>query len=100
MRKYLIGLVLLATAQLWAEEISLSKLDLTLVKQGWGKAQAGKAVTVDIKAVEPVRQPVSLAAMKADGRFKEFGLVRQSRLSVVPVGEEHWKLLTKMASGK
>ena len=62
--------------------------------------KAGKAVTVDIKAVEPVRQPVSLAAMKADGRFTEFGLVRQSRLSVVPVGEEHWKLLTKMASGK
>ena len=32
--------------------------------------KAGKAVTVDIKAVEPVRQPVSLAAMKADGDRK------------------------------
>ena len=62
--------------------------------------KAGKAVTVDIKPVEPVKQPVSLAAMKADGRFKEFGLVRQSRLSVVPVSDEHWKLLTKMAGSK
>ena len=62
--------------------------------------KAGKAVAVDIKAVEPVKQPVTLAAMKADGRFKEFGLVRQSRLSVVPVGDEHFKLLTRMASGK
>jgi predicted RNA-binding protein with PUA-like domain len=62
--------------------------------------KAGKAVTVDIKSVEPLKQPVSLAAMKADGRFAEFGLVRQSRLSVVPVGAEHWKLLMKMSGGK
>lgn len=62
--------------------------------------KAGKAVTVDIKAVEPVKQPVTLAAIKADPKFKEFRLVRESRLSVVPVSDEHWKLLTKMSSGK
>jgi predicted RNA-binding protein with PUA-like domain len=62
--------------------------------------KAGKAVTVDIKAVEPVKQPVTLAAIKTDGKFKEFRLVRESRLSVVPVSEEHWKLLTRMAGGK
>ncbi len=60
----------------------------------------GKAVTVDIKAVEPVKQPVTLAAIKADGKFKEFKLVRQSRLSVVPVSDEHWKLLMKMSGAK
>ena len=60
----------------------------------------GKAVAVDVKAVEPVKQPVTLAAIKADAKFKEFKLVRQSRLSVVPVSDEHFKLLTKMASGK
>jgi predicted RNA-binding protein with PUA-like domain len=62
--------------------------------------KAGKAVTVDIKPLGPLPQPVSLAAMKADGRFAEFGLVRQSRLSVVPVSDEHWKLLTKISGGK
>ena len=62
--------------------------------------KAGKAVTVDIKAVEPVKQPVTLAAIKADAKFKEFRLVRESRLSVVPVSDEHWKLLTKMSTGK
>jgi len=62
--------------------------------------KAGKAVAVDIKAVEPVGQPVTLAAIKADGRFKELALVRMSRLSVSPVGEEHWKLLMKMSGGK
>jgi predicted RNA-binding protein with PUA-like domain len=60
--------------------------------------KSGKAVTVDIKAVQPVKRPVTLAAIKADAAFKEFKLVRQSRLSVVPVSDEHWKLLTKMAS--
>src|SRR5712664_62572 len=56
----------------------------------------GKAVTVDVKAIEPVKQPVTLAAIKADPTFKEFKLVRQSRLSVVPVSDEHWKLIMKM----
>jgi predicted RNA-binding protein with PUA-like domain len=60
----------------------------------------GKAVAVDVKAVEPVKQPVTLAAIKADAKFKEFKLVRQSRLSVVPVSNEHFKLLMKMSGTK
>jgi predicted RNA-binding protein with PUA-like domain len=57
----------------------------------------GKAVTVDVKAVEAVKTAVTLAAIKADPKFKEMKLVRQSRLSVSPVSDEHWKLLLKMA---
>ena len=60
----------------------------------------GKSVTVDLKAVEPVKTQVTLADVKADPKFKEMKLVRQSRLSVSPVSDEHWKLLMKMASGK
>ena len=59
----------------------------------------GKSVTVDFKAVEPVKKKVTLAEIKADPKFKEMKLVRQSRLSVSPVSDEHWKLLMKMASG-
>jgi predicted RNA-binding protein with PUA-like domain len=62
--------------------------------------KAGKAVTVDVAAVEPVKAPVTLAAIKADPTFKEFKLVRQSRLSVVPVSDEHWKTILKMSSAK
>ncbi|MGE0579542.1 EVE domain-containing protein [Reyranella sp.] len=58
----------------------------------------GKAVTVDVKAVEPVNAPVTLAAIKADPTFKELKLVRQSRLSVSPVSDEHWKLIMKMSA--
>ena len=60
----------------------------------------GKSVTVDFKAVEPVKKKVTLAEIKADPKFKELKLVRQSRLSVSPVSDEHWKLLMKMAGGK
>ena len=60
----------------------------------------GKSVTVDFKAVEPVKKKVTLAEIKADPKFKEMKLVRQSRLSVSPVSDEHWKLLTKMAGSK
>ena len=59
--------------------------------------KAGKAVTVDVAPVEPVKKPVTLADIKADPKFKELGLVRQSRLSVSPVSDEHWKLILKMA---
>jgi len=60
----------------------------------------GKSITVDFKAVEPVKKKVTLAEIKADPKFKEMKLVRQSRLSVSPVSDEHWKLLLKMAGGK
>ena len=60
----------------------------------------GRSVTVDFKAVEPVKKAVTLAEVKADPKFKEMKLVRQSRLSVSPVSDEHWKLLMKMSGGK
>ena len=58
--------------------------------------KAGKAVTVDVKAVEPVKTKVTLAAIKAEPALAELGLVRQSRLSVSPVSDAHWAALCKM----
>ena len=62
--------------------------------------KAGKAVTVDVKAVEPVKTPVTLAAIKAEPALKDLGLVRQSRLSVSPVTPDQWKRLARMAGGR
>ena len=62
--------------------------------------KAGKAVAVDVAPVEPVKQRVTLAAIKADPKFTDFKLVRQSRLSVVPVSDEHFKRITKMSAAK
>jgi predicted RNA-binding protein with PUA-like domain len=44
-----------------------------------------KFAVVDLVPVRSVSRPVTLAQVKADPRFKEFALVRQSRLSVMPV---------------
>jgi predicted RNA-binding protein with PUA-like domain len=51
---------------------------------------------VDVKALRPFKTPVSLAQIKADPRFAEIALVRQSRLSVMPVDARHWKALCAM----
>lgn len=60
----------------------------------------GRFVTVDLKAVKPVPKPVTLADIKADPRMGDFGLVRQSRLSVVPVTDEHWAIICGMGGLK
>ncbi|MEM6620964.1 MAG: EVE domain-containing protein [Pseudomonadota bacterium] len=51
---------------------------------------------VDIKAVAPIPTPVSLAEIKAEERLADFALVKQSRLSVVPVSADEWTLICKM----
>jgi len=51
---------------------------------------------VTVRAVKSMTRPVSLAEIKAEPRLSELALVRQSRLSVVPVGAAEWKLLLEM----
>lgn len=57
----------------------------------------GRFVMVDVKPLHPVKTPVTLAAIKSEPRLKDFALVRQSRLSVVPVAEAEWRIISKMA---
>ena len=54
-------------------------------------------VAVDLKAVAPMPTPVTLAAIKAEPKLGDLALVRQSRLSVVPVAAEEWRVICKMA---
>ena len=48
-------------------------------------ASDAKRTVIDIKVDRALKLPVSLAQIKADRRFKDFSLVRNSRLSVMPV---------------
>jgi predicted RNA-binding protein with PUA-like domain len=57
----------------------------------------GRFVMVDLKPVKPLKHPVTLAAIKAEPRLKDFGLVRQGRLSVVTVSDAQWALILKMS---
>jgi predicted RNA-binding protein with PUA-like domain len=57
---------------------------------------SGRFGMVDVKAVKPFVRPVTLAEIKAEPRLQDLALVRQSRLSVLPVGKEEWALICKM----
>lgn len=57
----------------------------------------GKRHAVRIEFTSRLRSPVSLAALRSDRRFETFDLIRNSRLSVMSVREEHWKLILALA---
>ncbi|MBF0393616.1 MAG: EVE domain-containing protein [Alphaproteobacteria bacterium] len=56
----------------------------------------GRFVCVDVQAAEALPRPVTLAEIKADPAFGELPLVRQSRLSVMPIDDESWARLRRM----
>ena len=61
------------------------------------KVNDPKRVVVDVTADRQLPRTVSLAAIKADPSFSELAVVRQPRLSVIPVPETQWKKLLTMA---
>ncbi|GAQ86912.1 hypothetical protein KFL_003200040 [Klebsormidium nitens] len=62
--------------------------------------ETGKWGMVDVKAERPLVQPVTLGEMKADPTFVDLILIRQSRLSVVPLEEKHWDRINELGSVK
>ena len=59
---------------------------------------SGRFGMVDVKALRPFEKPVTLAQIKAAPRLAELALVRQSRLSVLPVNDDEWKIICKMGA--
>ena len=60
----------------------------------------GKFLAVDVKAVEPLPKPVTLAAVKAQPRLKDMSLAKHPRLSVQPVTPAEWKIVCQMGGMK
>jgi predicted RNA-binding protein with PUA-like domain len=61
------------------------------------KDKSGKLTAVDVAPVRKLPRPVKLAEIKAKPFFKDFPLVRISRLSVMPVAENEWAEIEKIA---
>lgn len=59
--------------------------------------KTGKLVIVDLSFTKMVATPVTLAQIKADPAFKDFALVRQGRLSVMPVPDILWAAVLRLA---
>ena len=64
------------------------------------KVKDAKLTVVDVEAGDRLPRPVTLAEIKADPAFADLGLVRMSRLSVIPVPPEQWKRLLGMAGSR
>lgn len=54
---------------------------------------SGRFGMVDVKALRPFKRPVGLAEIKADPRLQDLALIRQSRLSVMPVSQDEWRVI-------
>jgi len=61
-------------------------------------AKEGDWSAVDLVPVKPLPKSVTLAQIKAKQELKNIALVRQSRLSVMPLGEQEFQLILKMGS--
>ena len=59
-------------------------------------AKEGDWYTVDLTAVKPLARPVTLREIKGNSRLKEIRLVRQSRLSVMPLAEPEFREIVNM----
>ena len=62
-------------------------------------ADEGDWSTVDLAPVKPVAKPVTLREIKSNPRLKGILLVRQSRLSVMPLAEPEFREIESMGRG-
>ena len=62
------------------------------------KDTSGKAHVVDVAPVKKLARPVTLAEIKGAPAFKDFALVRISRLSVMPVSPAEWRRIETLAT--
>ena len=60
--------------------------------------KTGRFVVVDVKATKKLKNPVSLDQIKENNKLKDIGLVKQSRLSVMPLKKTEWDMIIKMSN--
>ena len=56
-------------------------------------------VTIDLAPVKPLKRPVALGDIKNEKRLKDISLIKQGRLSVMPVTKEEYDVILGMGSG-
>tara|TARA_B100000408_G_scaffold130222_1_gene114868 strand:- start:31 stop:444 length:414 start_codon:yes stop_codon:yes gene_type:complete len=56
---------------------------------------SGRFVLVDVKTKQKLKKPVTLKEIKSNSNLSSLALVKQSRLSVMPVDQKSWKIISK-----
>ena len=59
--------------------------------------ESGKFLAVDVKAIKKFRNSVSLQEIKKIKKLSDIALIRQSRLSVMPITKSEWNIIHKMS---
>ena len=60
--------------------------------------KTGVFVVVDVKATKKLNNPVSLDQIKENSKLQDIALVKQSRLSVMPLKKTEWDIIIKMSN--
>ena len=58
--------------------------------------QSGRFVAVTVKFMKKLDKPVTLELIKKNKDLSHLSLIKQSRLSVMPIDSKSWKILNKM----
>ena len=60
--------------------------------------KTGRFVVVDVKSIKKLKNPVSLDQIKENIKLQDIALVKQSRLSVMPLKKAEWDIIIKMSN--
>ena len=59
--------------------------------------QSGRFVAITVKFLEKLKKPIPLEKIKKNKELSHLSLIKQSRLSVMPIDSKSWKILNKMS---
>ena len=59
--------------------------------------QSGRFVAVTVKFLNKLKRPITLKEIKKSKELSHLSLIKQSRLSVMPIDSKSWKILNKMS---
>jgi predicted RNA-binding protein with PUA-like domain len=69
-----------------------------VIKPAYPDPKNSKLVVIDVRAGKPLPRPVTLAVIKRDPLFADSPLVRQGRLSFVPLTDAQWRRIHELAA--
>lgn len=82
-----------------AEKAAVGMAEVVRAAYADPKSRNPKLAVVDLKPIGSLARPVTLAEMKALAVFADSPLVRQGRLSVVPLTAAQWKAIESRGRG-
>ena len=70
-----------------------------VIKEAYPDAtdQSGRFVAITVKFLKKFDKPISLSAIKKNKKLGQIPLIKQSRLSVMPIDSKSWKILNNMS---